>query len=73
MEEYEEIARNLSRRSIREICRGLKMPEEIWLLIDSMIKAGCRPGDVLSGLTDYCHRIEIRELTKDLPIELEED
>lgn len=75
----DDIMRNLERGIVKKLCQEMEIPEEIWLMIDCLIKNGCPTKAVLKGMQDYSeevskkHDVEaLKELLKDLPIKWEE-
>jgi len=78
----DELMRNIERMMLGAACKESGLPEEIALLMDCLVKCGCPVRSVLGGMVEYgkimseksnaeIDREMLKELLKDLPIELE--
>lgn len=67
--EFGNILEALKRSMFKEFCIENEVPEDIWLLADSLIEAGCPVEKVCDGMVKFAEKMAFRELVDGLPVE----
>lgn len=72
MDEFEEFKLKLERMALKKCCKEVGIPDYIHEFMDCLVKCGCPVQAVLDGFKEFADRQAVKELLKELPIELED-
>lgn len=69
MSGMEKLKMVFARALLKEFCQNNDIPEDIWMLVDSLVEAGCPVEAVLNGMKEFSERMAFKNLVEGMEIE----